>query len=300
MNKPNIIKNYNYIERTISTFEQIEIELLYLKKDFEIIRYRLKKDSYGVFKPLLNHDKSKIIIILSGKITIDPYQKAKTLTSGDTLELKDSSDCYYYKIEEDTIMLCIYDCHVFDQIKHLNNKATKLMIELLKKDHKTSEHCFRVQELSMKIASKLEIHDHLLYDLYYASYFHDIGKIKIPDEILLKPGPLTTQEKTVMETHPLKSSQMLKDIFNESILEMILQHHERYDGNGYPLGLKADQINYGAKIIAVADSYDAIVANRPYCKGHSSNEAIKILANAKERLFEPKIIDALIEVIKNK
>ena len=168
--------------------------------------------------------------------------------------------------------------------------------KLHQKDVKTKEHCLRVQQLTMKIADELNIHNNLLSDLFYAACFHDVGKIAIPTEILLKPGPLNDQEKEIIKKHPQISYQMIKDILSNEASQMVFQHHERIDGSGYPQGLAGDKINLGAKIIAVADAYDALVTSRPYCGSMEVNEAITILKQFESTHYDKQIINALIEL----
>ena len=255
---------------------------------------------YEVFEFNSNFNFSvKNIFILTGKIAVDCYQeKPLILSNNDTLTLTNKSNNHLFKAIEDTVILVICNYQGFnqkmDQLEQLSNILTKLH----QKDVKTKEHCLRVQQLTMKIADELNIHNNLLSDLFYAACFHDVGKIAIPTEILLKPGPLNDQEKEIIKKHPQISYQMIKDILSNEASQMVFQHHERIDGSGYPQGLAGDKINLGAKIIAVADAYDALVTSRPYCGSMEVNEAITILKQFESTHYDKQITNALISCLK--
>jgi putative nucleotidyltransferase with HDIG domain len=126
---------------------------------------------------------------------------------------------------------------------------------------------------------------------------HDIGKIGIPDAILRKPGPLTEEEWTIMRQHPRIGYEMLKQIdFLKQAVPIILHHHERFDGRGYPAGLAEDQIPLGARIFAVADTYDAITSDRPYRKGRSHATAVEEVRKGCGTQFDPLVVEALLSL----
>ena len=133
----------------------------------------------------------------------------------------------------------------------------------------------------------------------FAGLFHDIGKIGIPDEILLKPAKLSDEEFNVMKTHPEKSVQILEPLahvdFYRQLLPGVLHHHERYDGRGYPEKLKADDIPLAARIILVADTFDAMTADRIYRKGLSAEIAYQELVDFSGRQFDPQLVKIFIE-----
>jgi response regulator RpfG family c-di-GMP phosphodiesterase len=133
------------------------------------------------------------------------------------------------------------------------------------RDSPTAGHSRRVFLYSMEIAKAMGTADHRLKDIAMGAWLHDIGKLAIPDRILLKPGPLTADEWEVMRQHARIGYDLVKNIaFLADAAEIVLTHHERYDGGGYPQGLKAEQIPIGARIFAVADTLDAMTSDRPY------------------------------------
>ena len=292
------IKNNN-IQPKKTIFNGNSFELLYSNPNLEIIKGNLKANTFDIIKPVYKSESVKNIFILTGKIAVDYYQeKPLILSNNDTLTLTNKGNNHLFKAIEDTVILVIRNYQGFnqkmDQLEQLSNILTKLH----QKDVKTKEHCLRVQQLTMKIADELNIHNNLLSDLFYAACFHDVGKIAIPTEILLKPGPLNDQEKEIIKKHPQISYQMIKDILSNEASQMVFQHHERIDGSGYPQGLAGDKINLGAKIIAVADAYDALVTSRPYCGSMEVNEAITILKQFESTHYDKQIINALISRLK--
>jgi HD-GYP domain-containing protein (c-di-GMP phosphodiesterase class II) len=133
-------------------------------------------------------------------------------------------------------------------------------------------------------------------EVHIASLFHDIGKIGIEDKILRKPAMLTDQEYTVMKQHPEKGAQILSKIkAMRDIIPGIRFHHERWDGSGYPLGMKGEQIPIAARIVAVADAFDAMTTNRPYQKAMAFDTAIARLLDLSEKVYDKKVVLAFQE-----
>jgi HD-GYP domain-containing protein (c-di-GMP phosphodiesterase class II) len=155
-----------------------------------------------------------------------------------------------------------------------------------------------VQDITKLIAKRLGINGKELEDLQQGALLHDIGKIGIPDRILLKNGPLDDEEWKVMRMHAqigydiIKSSPDLKDA-----AEIVGKHHERWDGTGYPVGLKGEEIPMGARIFAIADSYDAMRSDRPYRKGMSVKESVVEINKNAGTQFDPNIVEIFNELI---
>jgi putative nucleotidyltransferase with HDIG domain len=168
-----------------------------------------------------------------------------------------------------------------------------------KKDIGTYGHCRRVSYCSRLIAAVLGFSDEGREDLKAIAMLHDIGKIGISDFILGKKGPLTDEEFQIIRSHPQNGVEILKPLKQfESILPAILHHHENYDGSGYPHGLAGEDIPLNARIIAVADTYDAIISSRPYRSGASHDCAIDELVSCSGGQFDPQIVKAFVEVDK--
>lgn len=169
-----------------------------------------------------------------------------------------------------------------------------LVIALDTRDEETQGHSLRVVKFTLKLAEILGIRDEkLLKAIEYGSLLHDIGKIGIPDAILKKPGKLTPLEWEVMKTHPRMGYKILHRIeFLEEASQIVLSHHEKIDGSGYPLGLTGDSIPLGSRIFAVADTVDAMTCERPYRDALTFEDASAELLRYSGIQFDKKIVEA--------
>lgn len=177
--------------------------------------------------------------------------------------------------------------------------SIKTLISVINaKDRYTYAHSERVVLYSKLLAKKLNLNKNDTETLVYGAYMHDIGKINIAQEVLLKKMPLTNEEWEVLKTHPEEGVEIIKNVKSlEKIVPIILHHHEKYNGQGYPLSLKGDDIPYLARILTVVDSFDAMTSNRPYNKRKSYEEAIEELRRCSGTQFDPIIAEKFIEVI---
>lgn len=168
------------------------------------------------------------------------------------------------------------------------------------KDHRTRCHSEEVAVVAQAIGLTMGLSARQADFLHVAGHLHDIGKVGIEDAILKKPGPLTPAEFDVVKRHPEIGARIMVPITpfsgKNGIIKMILHHHERYDGQGYPHGLKGAAIPLGARIIAVADSLSAMLQHRPYRKAMSYGQALDELAACAGTQFDPKVVDAFFEV----
>jgi len=134
--------------------------------------------------------------------------------------------------------------------------------------------------------------------IFFAALLHDIGKIGVPDEVLIKAGPLSADEWTLMRLHPIVGANMVRSLKSIShIAPLINAHQERYDGSGYPRGLRGDEIPLGARILAVVDAYEAMTNDRVYRKARSSEEAAQELEHHGGTHFDPKVVEAFLHVV---
>ena len=166
------------------------------------------------------------------------------------------------------------------------------------RDLETQGHSDRVTSLSLTIAKEMAISSKEVQQIHWGALLHDVGKIGIPDHILRKPGPLNEEEWAVMKKHPDIGYDMLKDIqFLQPALNIVHDHHERFDGKGYPQGLKGKDIPLAARIFSIVDSYDAMTSDRPYRKKMSSVEALNELRKCSGSQFDPEIVKIFIKKI---
>ena len=165
------------------------------------------------------------------------------------------------------------------------------------RDNETAGHSKRVCRYSLEIARAMGWSEKQLQCLARGAYLHDIGKLGIPDGILLKPGPLTEEERKLMQRHVPIGFDVVKDIpFLADTAEIIFMHHERYDGGGYPRGLKGEEILLGARIFAVADTLDAITSDRPYRRASSFESARETIRGLSGRQFDPQVVDVFLNI----
>ena len=172
---------------------------------------------------------------------------------------------------------------------------TALITALEAREAYTKGHSVRVAQYSLAIASQLGLDEQARHRLNMAALLHDIGKIGVPDNILLKEDKLTNEEYAIMKQHPEIGARILSSVESLSeLLPVIRHHHERHDGRGYPDGLTGTAIPLLSKIISVADTYDAMTTTRPYRKGLTAEEARKELMSLRDMQWSGEIVDAFL------
>ncbi len=168
------------------------------------------------------------------------------------------------------------------------------------RDKETEGHTQRVVDMTLRIAQSLGIGDEEIIHIRRGALLHDIGKMGIPDSILLKPGPLSDEEWEIMKRHPVYAYELLFPISHlRPALDIPYSHHERWDGSGYPRGLKGEHIPLAARIFTVVDVWDALTSDRPYRKAWSSKKALDYIRQHSGDHFDPKIVDVFLSLIKN-
>jgi len=175
----------------------------------------------------------------------------------------------------------------------------KIVMNALKeKDEYTQGRSIRVIDYAVKMGVELGLNEQELKDLEIAAVLHDIGKLGVPDKILKKPGRLTKEEYEIMQQHSANGEKLLNGIGNlEKYKKYIRAHHERYDGFGYPDGLKGEEIPLISRIIFVADTFDAMTSNRPYRQGLPTQVAVDELIKCSGTQFDSHIVEAFVNVI---
>ncbi|MGH4038647.1 MAG: HD domain-containing phosphohydrolase [Sphaerochaeta sp.] len=259
-----------------------------------ICRYNITKFSHLMIKNIIEVHP---LIIWKGQVHENPFY----------FEVVDTEnvDIEKYQVESmlDTIVKFSSTKNRFrNEIENRERQYQKLQLDFLKDmvlsltrlleihDEYTKDHSQKVATISKKIATEMGLSESKILQVYYAGLVHDIGKIIIPKEIINKPGKLSDDEYDIVKKHPSYAFEVLsnsKELF--SIANIVLQHHERWDGNGYPNGVKIDNIAMEARIIAVADSYDAMTSDRSYRKAFSKKEAIEEIRRNAGKQFDPAI-----------
>jgi len=191
-----------------------------------------------------------------------------------------------------------YNKNMVDEILSSNDLMVN-MIDLKVFDDYTFYHSLNVAIISIVIGASLDFRKEDLYALGLGAILHDIGKIFIPKEVLNKPGKLDNEEFNTIKKHPDKGYKFLKEKFKlpAEAFKAILMHHERWNGNGYPKKYSYNEITKKARIIAVADVYDALISDRPYRKGLLPSEAVEYILAGNDTLFDPKIVEVFLRKV---
>jgi len=209
------------------------------------------------------------------------------------------------KAYSDQAAVAIDNARLFDGLKASNDelqRAYKATLEgwvhaLDMRDKETEGHTQRVTTLTVRLAQSMGVGEADLVHITRGALLHDIGKMAIPDGILLKPGPLTAEERELIKKHPVYAYNMLKQIdFLKPAIDIPHYHHEKWDGTGYPEGLRGEDIPFAARIFPVIDVYDALVSDRPYRKGLPPDEVRERIRVDSGKHFDPKVVDAFMEM----
>ena len=199
-------------------------------------------------------------------------------------------DCIFYKDDK------LYKEKLPSLINSKKRILDALNEALTEKSLETKQHTERVVYYAKKLGNRIGLDSNQMKDLIVAAVLHDIGKIGIPDKILSKPGKLTDNEFELMKTHTEKGYRVAKSNYEiVHVANNILSHHERWDGKGYPLGLKGEKIPLLSRIICIVDSYDAMTSERAYKHKMSNEEAINEIKKCSGTQFDPKIAKIFIE-----
>ena len=168
------------------------------------------------------------------------------------------------------------------------------------RDRETQGHSQRVLDLTLRLARKLGFTDEELVHVQRGALLHDIGKIGVPDNILLKEGPLTDAEWEIMRKHPTYAYEMLVTIpFLRKALDIPYCHHEKWDGSGYPRGLKGEEIPLSARIFAIVDVWDALRSDRPYRLAWTDEKTLDYIQSQSGSHFDPMVVDAFMEILQS-
>jgi HD-GYP domain-containing protein (c-di-GMP phosphodiesterase class II) len=211
----------------------------------------------------------------------------------------------FFSLIASTAAIAIDNLALFDHLQR-SNAALALAYDatlegwsraLDMRDKETEGHTQRVTEITERLASLLEFDDSALIHVRRGALLHDIGKMGIPDAILLKPDRLTEDEWAIMRKHPEYAYTMLSRIaYLRPALDIPYCHHERWDGSGYPRGLKGEQIPLAARIFSVVDVWDALTSNRPYRAAWSEEEAIRYIQSQAGNQFDPKVVEVFLKI----
>lgn len=181
-----------------------------------------------------------------------------------------------------------------EAIENSYRMTLKALVQALEtRDFETHGHSERVVTFSLRLGYELNLDKEILRDLELGALLHDIGKIGVPDAVLRKPAKLNEEEWNKMKLHPIHGQKILRNIpFLEGAARIVAQHHEKWDGTGYPVGLRGEDVDIGARIFSVVDAFDAMVSDRVYRKGCSYEDALAELERCAGTQFDPLVVEA--------
>ncbi len=184
-----------------------------------------------------------------------------------------------------------------EELEHAEEVLKALAFSIEARDGTTGKHCQRLVEMGTAFANHLELDRQDVGAIAKAGILHDLGKIAVPDAVLLKPGPLNDREWAIMKTHPVAGENLLKPLrTTQIILPIVRHHHERWDGKGYPDGLAGEEIPVNARIMALLDVYDALRIKRPYKTPFSHKKACRIIIESAGQHFDPEVVKAFTDI----
>jgi putative nucleotidyltransferase with HDIG domain len=255
-----------------------------------------------VVEEIRKFNQDLFIILLTGhKSMAPPVKTIRQLDIQGYYEKNDRFDQLELLVE--SCVKSIKQMRTIREYKSDLEKAYMQTIEVLRhvvesRDKATKGHSDRVALLAKELAEELQLSSDDVEMVHVAGLFHDVGKIGIPDSILLKDGTLTKEEFQTIKGHPAEGERIIFSYAPfKKLLSIVRGHHERYNGTGYPDGKAGEEICLGARIIAVADSFDAMMSNRTYRKGLGFDKAMDELIHSKGTQFDPNIVDAFMKLV---
>ena len=270
--------------------------LLFSRSGKELVVGTVSQNHYIFFEPFQEDffGAQEAYYMLEGTLSHVSDNGGFDLHEGDCVITDCLEDVIRFKAQEATAYLYFSGVPIFTDIHKFHHDLIELAIQVEKKDGYTAEHCSRIRTLSLKTGIYLGLSDDALLNLSYGAYLHDIGKLKVPLEILQKPGKLNDEEWEVVKRHPSYGLDILRSSSFEGAGVIVSQHHERMDGSGYPNGLKNKEILTESYIVAVADAFDAMTTDRPYRKALSTDYAFGEILKFADIHYPSEIVEAFI------
>lgn len=265
----------------------------------EVMLQKIKANETVFIEPGDSSELMEFFYILEGELELQINNEKTILKYGDHFYSHHLDETIEFKTLSDITLLYFTTQPVFHNLSSIIRDLIQLAKKVEEKDIYTLSHIKRVKDYAVKIANKLNLSKERVENIAFASLFHDLGKIYVPDEILNKPGKLTVEEFEYIKKHPSDGVELVNRTYYRDISEIINQHHERLDGSGYPNGLKDDEILMEAKIIAVSDTYDAMTTDRAYRKALPVQTAVDELMRLKGISYDETAVDAFVQVLED-
>ena len=240
------------------------LSLLARRPDLEVMRQILRPNAVVWISPADDRETMEFFFVLSGSVDLMLDEGAMPIGAGGSFYVDGLTRDVHIRTEKGATLLYITNKPMFDLVYGYQGNLRDLIRQVDEKDHYTFQHCHNVMHYALALTRALAPEGVTLDDIVTAALFHDVGKCFIPDEILKKTGRLTPAEYEQMKEHAADSARLIEPNFGKQIAVVARHHHERLDGSGYPDGLAGESIPLASRIIAVADSFDAMTSERPY------------------------------------
>lgn len=282
------ISGMDVLTKIKKSFPLIPVIMLTAQTDLEVAIDTMRKGAFDyIVKPVR---KLHLVETINKALRYREIQLENERLARENLEYQKSLE---RKVEERTAELI----DAYKKLKKANLETVKILAETIEaKDPYTRGHCNRVRILSAHLATQINMSREEIETLEYGSLLHDIGKIGISESLLYKKGGLTEEERRIFEMHTIIGENILKTVeFFKPCLFIVRNHHEWYNGNGYPDGLKGEEIGLSARIVATVDAFDAMTSTRPYRKALSLDKAISELIKGRGAQFDPGLVDIFVE-----
>jgi putative nucleotidyltransferase with HDIG domain len=240
---------------------------------------------FTVVSPVLMKDRMTAILAVGEKVSGQEFL---------------SADLEMLKSLSESAGIAIENARLFKDLQEAYVSTVRLLVSRIEeKDPYTHGHTERVAEYAVGIAKELGFPPDEMQRIQFGAFLHDIGKVHTQSDILQKPGALTEEEWMLVKAHPVRGAEMIRGVkFLERVTDMVRHHHERVDGKGYPDGLRGDQITVGAKIVNVADAFDAMTTDRPYRAGFTVEKAVEQMVDKSGTQFAAEIVDVFVAALK--
>lgn len=284
-----------YVRRASESIEKIiqksgSLSLLSHGDNVEILFQEIEKDTVSFLEPYEGNELLEFFYVIDGEITCHDTDKEVVMKNGDYFYAYNLLSPVELKALVPTKLLYVSSKPLFKYLSHDISVLKDILKRVEEKDTYTHGHGKRVRDISRVLGKKLGLPSEKLEKLMLGALFHDIGKIEIPDEILKKPSKLTNEEFNLIKTHPVVGCEMVLNTFLEETYDIIRHHHERLNGSGYPDGISGDEITIESRIVAIADSFDAMTSKRPYREAMSYQEALEEIKSQAGKFYDGKMV----------
>lgn len=272
--------------------------LLAKHSNLEVMTQRVDKNATVWLTPGTGEDDFEFFFVHEGEMEIDIDGEVITFRAGDSFFIHRLKNNALMRCTQSALILYVSTCPVFSSEAYWQEELRGMLRRINEKDHYTRRHSRAVMRYAVRLYEELKEYcpGLTLEDYVLGALFHDVGKCNVPGEILRKKDRLTNDEYRVIMHHPVDSGRILEPIYGKRIAELARTHHERMDGSGYPCGLMGEEIPFEARILAVADVFDAMTSDRGYNKVKSFEEAAQELYML-DRIFDRRVTETLVRLV---